>query len=373
VRIAIVHDDLTQRGGAERVVEAMHSIWPSAPIYTSVYDAKNTFSTFTKCEVCTSYMQKIPFAASAKYNKFFLIFYPTAFEMLDLRGFDVVISSTTRFAHGVITSPETCHISYCHSPSRFAWRYHEYISEGKIGKIFERIIPLLVHHIRVWDFIASKRVDYYIANSKNTARRLLKFYGVNSRVVYPPVETHRFFIEKNPTLDYYLIVSRLVSYKKIDLAIQACNQLSIPLKVVGNGPDLKRLRSIAGSTVEVLGRVPDGEVEKLFANCKGFFFPGEEDFGIAPLEAMASGRPVIAYRAGGAIETVVDGETGVFFDEPTVESLVNAIKRFEQLVFDPIKLRLHAEKFSVEVFQKQISILLENFFLEHNYKYKNIT
>jgi glycosyltransferase involved in cell wall biosynthesis len=225
----------------------------------------------------------------------------------------------------------------------------------------------------VWDFIASKRVDYYIANSKNTARRLLKFYGVNSRVVYPPVETHRFFIEKNPTLDYYLIVSRLVSYKKIDLAIQACNQLSIPLKVVGNGPDLKRLRSIAGSTVEVLGRVPDGEVEKLFANCKGFFFPGEEDFGIAPLEAMASGRPVIAYRAGGAIETVVDGETGVFFDEPTVESLVNAIKRFEQLVFDPIKLRLHAEKFSVEVFQKQISILLENFFLEHNYKYKNIT
>lgn len=369
MRIAIVHDDLTQRGGAERVVEAMHQIWPEAPIYTSVYDPTATFASFAKMDVRTSFMQRIPLASKAKYNKRFLPLYPVAFETLDLRGYDVVISHGTRFAHGVITAPETCHLHYCHTPARFAWRYHEYVEEANFGRLVRTFLPFTIHRLRLWDQLAAQRVDYFFSNSYNIARRVLKFYRRESDILYPPVETSRFFVAEKPTADYLLVVSRLVSYKRVDLAVEACNRLKIPLKVVGSGPDLARLREMAGPTVEVLGRVPDGQVETLFANCRAFLFPGEEDFGIAPLEAMAAGRPVIAFRAGGAMETVVEGRTGLFFDESTPESLMDAIQRLDQFPIDSKRIRAHAETFDLEAFKHRLTMLVELRLAEHRSRY----
>ena len=365
MRIALVHDDLTQRGGAERVVVAMHKIWPDAPIFTSVYDPAATFSEFKTMDVRTSFMQKIPGAASARYNKLFLTLYPRAFESLDLRGFDVVLSHGTRFAHGVITPPETCHIHYCHTPARFAWRYQEYIEEGSFGRLSRAALPPVIHRLRQWDQLAAQRVDSFFGNSRNIVGRIGKFYRRPADVLYPPVETGRFHVEAAPSADYLLAVSRLLPYKKVDLAIRACNLLKTKLKVVGTGPDLERLRALAGPTVEVLGRVPDGQVETLFAHCRAFLFPGEEDFGIAPVEAMAAGRPVIAYAAGGALETVIDGETGLLFREPTAESLADAIARLDTLTFDPQKLRVHAERFDTAAFESRLQQLVALRWADH--------
>ncbi|WP_395094992.1 glycosyltransferase [Armatimonas sp.] len=373
MRIAIVHDDLTQRGGAERVVEAMHQIWPDAPVYTSVYDPAGTFSSFAQMDVRTSFMQNIPFAARAKYSKLFLPLYPIAFETLDLRGYDVVLSHGTRFSQGVLTSPETCHIHYCHTPARFAWRYYEYVEEGQFGRLARILLPIIIHHLRQWDQLAAQRIDYFFSNSYNIARRVLKFYRRDSDILYPPIDVMRFTVVENPSSDYLLVVSRLLPYKRVDLAIEACNQLKIRLKVVGSGPDLQRLKSLAGPTVEVLGRVPDGEVEGLFANCRAFLFPGEEDFGIAPLEAMAAGRPIIAYRAGGAMETVLEGDTGLFFNEPTTASLVEAIGRLDHSTFAPERLRAHAETFSLEAFQKRLQVLVGLRLAEHRARYDQIS
>lgn len=369
MRIALIHDDLTQRGGAERVVEAMHQIWPDAPIYVSVYDPENTFSSFKGMDIRTSFMQKIPLARRTKFSKFFLILYPIAFETLDLRNYDVVLSHGTRFSHGVITSPDTCHIHYCHTPARFAWRYYEYIEEGEFNKILKSFLPFIVHDLRIWDYCAAQRVNYFFSNSYNIAKRILKFYNRNSDILYPPVETSRFTLALENNQEYFLVVSRLLPYKRIDLAIEACNRLNVPLKVVGSGPELNRLRRLAGPTVEILGHIPDGEVERLFANCRAFLFPGEEDFGIAPLEAMAAGRPVIAYRAGGAVETVLEGKTGLFFNEPTVDSLVSAIREFDLLVVNPLFIRAHAEKFDIKAFQARLVALVELRLEEHHARF----
>ncbi|MGC4042866.1 MAG: glycosyltransferase [Armatimonas sp.] len=360
MRIALVHDDLTQKGGAERVVVALHQLWPEAPIFTSVYDPEATFGEFKNADVRTSFMQNLPGASSARYNKLFLTLYPRAFESLDLRGYDVVLSHGTRFAHGVITSPETCHIHYCHTPARFAWRYQEYIEEGNFGRVAKASLPSIIHNLRQWDQIAAQRPDYFFGNSRNIVKRIAKFYRRDADVLYPPVETSRFHPIEKPSADYFLVVSRLVSYKRVDLAVEACNQLKVPLKVAGTGPDLERLKAMAGPTVEILGRVPDGQVEGLFANCKAFLFPGEEDFGIAPLEAMAAGRPVVAFGAGGALETVIDGKTGLFFSEPTADSLCDALKRVDNLTVDPAFLCAHAERFNPEAFARRLKLLIEN-------------
>lgn len=310
MRVAIVHDYLAQAGGAERVVEAMHRIWPEAPIYTSVYDPEATLSSFRGMDVRTSFLQR--WARHSRIHKLALPFYPAAFESFDLSGYDLVVSSTSGFAKGVITGPETCHICYCHTPARFAWRYHEYVAQGGYGRATRRVLPLLVHCLRAWDYASAQRVDYFVTNSYNTARRVHKFYGRAAGVVHAPVEAGRFRVEDTPPRGYFLTVSRLVGYKRVDLAVEACSRLRLPLKVVGVGPDAARLRALAGPSVEFLGRLEDAQVAKLLAHCRALLFPGEEDFGITPLEAMASGRPVIAYRAGGALETVVEGKTGVF-------------------------------------------------------------
>ncbi len=365
MRIALVHDDLTQRGGAERVVAAMHAIWPEAPIFTSVYDPEATFPEFKDADVRTSFLQKVPLAGQARHNKKFFALYPMAFETLDLRGYDVVLSSSTRFAHGVITGPETLHICYCHAPMRFAWRYHEYVTEGNFGKTERSVLPGIIHQQRVWDFCAAQRVDTFLTNSKNIARRIKKHYRRDSEVLYPPAETGRFQVVENPSADFLLVVSRLLPYKRVDLAVEACTRLNKPLKVVGGGPDTDRLKAMAGPSVSFLGRLSDSEIESLYANCKAFLFPGEEDFGIAPIEAMASGRPVVAFGAGGALESVIENETGLFFREPTVDSLCDALERLESLVVDGARLRQHAEKFDRVQFQSALKCFVEEAWEQH--------
>ena len=369
MRVAIVHDYLAQAGGAERVVVAMHGIWPDAPIYTSVYDPQATLKEFGEMDVRTSFLQRMKIARTAKTHKLALPLYPTAFEHFDLTSYDVVLSSSSGFAKGVITGPDTCHICYCHTPARFAWRYHEYISQGNYGKMERRILPWIIHRLRTWDMQTAQRVDQFLVNSYNVAKRVRKYYGRESEVLYPPVETARFPIVAHPTADYLLVVSRLIGYKRVDLAVEACTKLGLKLKVVGGGPDLAHLKAIAGPTVEFLGRVPDGAVEGLFANCRAFLFPGEEDFGIAPVEAMACGRPVVAFRAGGSVETVVDGETGIFFNEPTVESLMEALGRLDSLVVNPERIRAHAKTFDITAFQTRLKTIVEARYEEHRLSY----
>jgi glycosyltransferase involved in cell wall biosynthesis len=372
MRIAIVHDYLAQHGGAERVVEAMHELWPEAPIYTSVYDPEAMPSEYRQMDIRTSFLQNLPFAPTNRHHKKFLPFYPMAFEKLDLREFDVVVSSASTFAKGIITGPETCHLCFCHNPSRFAWRYQEYIEDGKFSRLERRLIIPFIHHLRTWDYVAAQRVDYFLANSYNVARRILKYYGRSSDILYPPVDTKRFVVSPNPKADYYLIVGRLIPYKRIDLAVQACTQLGLPLKVVGAGPDQERLKQMAGPTIEFLGRRSDEEVTELLTHCKAFFFPGEEDFGIAPVEAMASGRPVIALRAGGAMETVIDGKTGVFFDTPSVDRVIDAIKRLDTLTLDSQQIRAHAELFDTAAFHQRLQILVHKRYEEHQDRYNCI-
>ena len=372
MRIAIVHDYLAQHGGAERVVEAMHELWPDAPIYTSIYDAEAMPPVYRQMDIRTSFLQNFPLAPTNRHYKKFLPFYPMAFEKLDLRDFDLVLSHTTTFAKGVLTGPKTCHICYCHTPSRFAWRYQEYIEDGKFSRLERRMIIPFIHHLRTWDYVAAQRPDYFFANSYNIAQRILKYYGRSSDVLYPPVDTKRFVVSPNPRADYYLVVGRLIPYKRVDLAVQACTKLGLPLKIVGAGPDQDRLKQMAGPTVEFLGRRSDEDVTELLTHCKAFFFPGEEDFGIAPVEAMASGRPVIALKAGGAIETVIEGKTGVFFDSPNVESVIGAIERLDTLVLDPSCIRSHAELFDTSAFHRRLELLVKTRFAEHQERYRTI-
>ncbi len=373
MRVGIVHDYLAQAGGAERVIEAMHPVFPQAPIFTSVYDAKATLPCFEEMDVRTSFLQRFKWARSAKWHKLALPLYPLAFESFDFTGYDCLISNTTGFAKGVISGPETCHICYCHTPARFAWRFHEYLAQNGFKNTTRRTLTIMLHFLRNWDYAAAQtRVDYFLANSYNIARRVRKYYGRPSRVLYPPVETNRFTVAENPSADFFLVVSRLLPYKRVDLAIEACNKLGVPLKVVGGGPDLARLQALAGPTVQVLGRLPDEEVVRLMRECKAFLFPGEEDFGISPVEAMASGRPVVAFRGGGALETVIENETGLFFDAPTGDSLAEALERVENLTIDGQRLRHHATRFDTSHFQSRLRRLVDECVTENQLRYNAI-
>ncbi len=373
MRVGIVHDYLAQAGGAERVVEAMHPVFPDAPIFTSVYDAKATLPCFAEMDVRTSFLQRFGWARSGRWHKFALPLYPLAFESFDFSGYDCLISNTTGFAKGVISGPETCHICYCHTPARFAWRFHEYLAQNGYKNTTRRTLSIMLHFLRNWDYAAAQtRVDFFLANSYNIARRVRKYYGRTSRVLYPPVDTDRFALSEEQPGDYFLVVSRLLPYKRVDIAIEACNKLRVPLKVVGGGADLERLKALAGPTVEVMGRQSDSVVARLMRECKAFIFPGEEDFGIAPVEAMASGRPVVAFRAGGALETVIENETGVFFDAPTADSVADALERVGQLAVDGERLRFHATRFDTRHFQNRLRRLVDECLTEHQLRYNAI-
>jgi len=364
LRVAIVHDWLVSYGGAERVVEEFAALFPDAPIYTTVYDEKSIGHAFPGERVIPSYLQKIPF--SRKYYRKMLTLMPGAFESFDLSDYDLVLSSSSSCSKGVLTSTSTLHISYIHTPMRYAWDlYPEYLANA--GLITRFAMKRQMPGIRMWDALSSLRVDNFLANSREVAGRIAKIYRRDATVLHPPVSTDFFTPEENNinTDDYYLILSRFVPYKRIDLAIEACNRLGRNLVVIGDGPQEKELKEMAGPSVEFTGRIPDEEIREYYRNCRAFIFPGFEDFGITPVEAQACGRPVIAYGRGGALDTVIPGQTGLFFGEQTTESLEKGIIEFERMKWDSGLIRNHAEKFDRKLFIKKlrdfISISLKNF------------
>ena len=354
MRVALIHDYLTQFGGGERVLKSLSEIFPLAPIYTLVYNKKKVGNIFSSKKIHTSFLQKLPF--SKTHHRIYPSLMPFAIEQFDLSKYDLVISDSASYAKGVLTGPETLHISYCHTPLRYAWDdSHRYIREFGLNPLARFLSPFALNYIRIWDRIASFRVDEFIANSFFVKSRIKKYYQRDAEVIYPPVDTD--FYQINPSSskqDYYLIVSRLLSYKKIDIAIEAFNKLKLPLKIVGEGPEEKHLKKISGPTIEFLGRLSDKKTREYYQNCLAFVFPQEEDFGIAPVEAMASGRPVIAYQGGGALESVKEGVSGLFFDEQTSEHLIKAIDRFKNYSFEPAKIREEAKRFDKKVFEKNI-------------------
>ena len=358
MKVALVHDYLNQMGGAERVVLALHELFPDAPLYTSIYDPKRVDPAFQKIDVRTSFMQKFPFIMN--HHQPYLPFYPAAMEGLDVRGYDLVLSSSSAFGKGVIVKPGTTHICYCHTPMRWCWNYNEYVEREQMGGMARRILPFLITWLRVWDQTSAMRVDHFIANSPVVAERIQKYYRREAPVIPPPVEASRFLFDPTaPVGDYFLVLSRLAPYKRIDLAIQACNRLQLPLVIIGGGRDEKQLKAMAGPTIRFLGRLSDSETLPYIAHCRAFLFPGEEDFGITPLEVQASGRPVIAYGAGGALASVVDGVTGTFFYEQTVESLVAVLASFDERQYHPQTTRNHALDFDKPRFQRRILQFIE--------------
>ncbi len=363
LNIAIAHDYLNQMGGAEKCVLVMHDIFPDAPIYTSLFEPDLVSPRFSEMDVRPSFMQKLPFMK--KHFRYALALYPYAFETFDMEPYEVVLSSSSAFAKGVITGPGTCHICYCYTPMRFAWNYHYFIKREHAGGMARRVLPAIMTPMRVWDQASAQRVDYFIAISNVVAERIRKFYRRESEIIYPPADTARLVPAKDGVGDYFLVVSRLIPYKRIDIAVEAFNQTGLPLKIIGDGREGDRLRAMAKKNIEFLGWVGDEEVRHHFAHCKAFIFTGEEDFGITPVEAQACGRPVIAYGAGGALETIIDGETGMLFPRQTPECLAEALERFDDRKYDPDRIRQHALQFDVEIFKRK----LERFVREKNDEY----
>jgi len=361
-KIAVVHDFLVEFGGAEKVLIDILEIYPQADLFTIIYDQKRLGKYFDKYQPKTSYLQKFPKFLKGGYLRPLM---PTGVEDLDLSDYDLVISNCNSFAKGVLINPETTHISYIHSPTRYLWDYyHNYIKEHKLSGAKSIISLPLFCWLRLWDRSASQRPDHYLANSNNVAKRIKKFYQKESKVVYPGVDTKDFYSDKKGS--YFLIVSRLSKYKNIELAVKAFNQLGERLLVIGTGPEQKRLKSISKKNIEFLGFKSDEMVRSYYSRARGFIFPQEEDFGLTPIEAMASGVPVIALKKGGALETIIDKQTGLFFKEKSIEDLKKTVKEFIKIEksFDKKVLSNQANKFSKQEFKRnfktQISKLTKN-------------
>lgn len=363
MKVALVHDHLTQSGGAERVLEAMQAIWPQAPTFTLLYDEQIMRDSFGHKDIRPSFLQRLPLAL--KKPRWFLPLMTTATERYDLSDFDVIVSSSSAFSKGIIAPAEALHICYCHTPTRYLWSdTHSYVDELAAPGLVKRFLPPLLTQLRTWDRLAADRVDFFVANSQTVARRIKKYYRRESEVIHPPVDIDKFNIS-NGLKEYYLIGGRLVSYKRYDLVVEAFNKLGLPLKIFGSGPMEKALRQQAADNIEFLGRVSNEERARLFAGAIAFLHPQEEDFGITPVESMASGRPVIAYRRGGAIETVLDGETGTLFDEQSWQEIADTVIHFRVDQFAPDKIRRHAETFSTKNFHRALHDYVAERWAEH--------
>lgn len=349
-----MHDDLVQWGGAERVLAALSDIFPEAPIYTLVYDKDNKIlkDKFSGKKIVTSFLQQIPGWKSLYKPSFFL--HPIAFEQFDFSEFDLVISQTTRFAKVIVTKPETKHICYCHTPPRFLWGFSGEKPPGVLGLLG------YLRFLRNYDQITSRRVDCFVAGSKNAQERIKEVYGLDSKVIFPFVDLERFAGVEVFDGGYLLVVARLNSYKRVDLAVKSANKLQIPLKVVGTGPELGDLRKIAGPTVEFLERLDEQTLTLVLSGCKALVIAGEEDFGLMSLEAQVLGKPVIAFKRGGALETVIDGETGCLFDSQTVESLTEALQKLDENVYNLKRCLSQAQKFSKEKFTQEFRSLVSS-------------
>lgn len=367
MKVALVHDHLAQDGGAEKVLKALADLFPDAPIYTLLYEKQNVDKYFKDRKIRTSIIQKLP--GGIKHYQWYMPIMPMAVEFFDLNSYDLVISDASAFSKGVITSPHTLHICYCHTPTRYLWDYtHQYINELKYNKYFKKIISLVLNKTRVWDKIAADRVDVFVANSNTVRKRIKKYYRRDSKVIYPPVSLEKFYISSEIG-DYYLIGARLAPYKRVDIVIEAFKKMGKKLIVFGDGVDLERLKRIADYNKNIIfvGRVDDKKRAELYSKCRAFINPQEEDFGITAIEAMASGRPIIAFKRGGATETVVENITGVFFDKQTPEAIIKAVENFNYQNFNPQKVKERAQIFSTEIFKNNIKKFID----EEYGKFKN--
>ncbi len=365
MKIALVHDWLNQMGGAEVVLEALVELYPDAPVYTSIYWPAKMPAAYRAWDVRASFLDRWPLVR--RYHQPFLPFYPLAFESFRFDKYDVIISNKSGFCHGIRPPAGALHICYCLTPTRYLWSTGEYLQREGLGPLTRATLLPILALLRRWDRRAAGRVDRFLAISRVVQERIARIYGRESEIIYPPVRTDC-FAPAPQVGDYFLSMGRLIPYKRVDLVIQAFNQLGLPLLIVGEGRDRKRLEAMAAPNVRFLGRLPVAEMSDLLARCRALIFPGLEDFGITPVEAQAAGRPVIAYAGGGALDTVIDGETGILFGEQTVEALVAAVRRLESLgegYFNAERLCQRAECFSADQFRRDFSAFVERAYAEH--------
>lgn len=362
MKVALVHEYLSQYGGAEKVLEVLQKIHPEAPTFVMFHDKTKVPEHLLQGETRTSFLQYFPLIKS--HYRWYLPLMPLAVEHLNLSDYDVIISSTSAFGKGVITSSDSLHISYCHTPTRYLWTdTHSYIEELNYNKLIKFFLPPLISRLRLWDRMSAERVDYFIANSENVRRRIQKYYHRDAEVIYPPVDTNLF----KPTEkigDYFLTGGRLVPYKRFDLTIKVFNRLGWPLKIFGSGTEEEKLKEAAKSNIEFLGNVSDQKKSELYAKALAFIHPQIEDLGITAIESMAAGRPVIAFAGGGALETIKDGVTGIFFHEQTWENLLDTILHFNPGQFDSLKIREQAEQFGLDNFKQKMKIYIDGLYAD---------
>lgn len=366
MRVALVHDWLTGMRGGEKCLEVLCELFPHAEIYTLLHIPKSVSPVIEALKIETSFIQRAPFSRG-QYRKYLPLF-PMAIERFSFEQHDVIISTSHCVAKGAVPRRGALHICYCHTPMRYVWEaYDSYFGKGRAGSLTRLVMPPLARYLRAWDVKSSERVNHFIANSKNVQERIRRHYHRDSEVIYPPVDASR-FESSTGNEGYFLIVSAFAPYKRVDLAIEAFNIIGRRLVVIGDGQENRKLRNMANSNVEFVGWASQERLLQYYAGCSALIFPGEEDFGIVPLEAMAAGKPVIAYRKGGALETVIDtgdARTGVFFKDQNVESLLEAIERFKGTTFDPHKIREHALKFDRSIFKTRMKDFLEKKIAEH--------
>ncbi len=355
LRVALVHDYLNQYGGAERVLEALHALYPDAPVYTSIYDPDAMPASYRTWDIRTSFMQHLP--RWKKHFRRYFFLYPSAFEHFDLSQYDVIISSSSAYAKGIIPPPGALHICYSHTPMRFAWRTHDYLEREAIGGVQALILPILLTYVRLWDVTTAARVDAFVVNSQEVASRIRRYYNRPAMVIPPPVDLPPY--QEREAEDFYLAGGRLIPYKRLSIAVEAFNALGLPLTIFGEGRDRAHLEAQAASNITFVGWVDEQQRSDLFARCRAFIFPGEEDFGITPVEAMAAGRPVIAYAAGGALETIIDGTTGRFFYQQHAAALAAAVATSRCDTYNAQVIRHHAEHFEKAVFIDRMKTCIE--------------
>lgn len=356
MKLALVHDWLNQRGGAEDVLEVLVNLYPQSPIYTSIYYVEKMPAAYREWDLRTLWINHMPFIHQR--HQPYLPLYPFAWASTNLSEYEVVLSNKSGFCHVFQHGDETLHICYCLTPTRYVWQIDAYLDREGYGALVGAALRPLVALLRQWDFAGTRGVQHFIAISKEIQERIKNYYQRDSVIIYPPVETSRFQPSDSHD-DYFLCLSRLIPYKRIDLAVQAATRLNLPLKVAGHGRALDALKAVAGPTVEFLGYVPDEELNTLLSRCKAFIFPGLEDFGIAPVQAMAAGRPVIAFAGGGALDYVIPNKTGELFHTQTVESLMEVMQRFDADAYSPQEIRAFAEQFDRSIFEREITSYVE--------------
>lgn len=356
MKTALVHDWLTGMRGGEKVLEVLCELYPQATLHTLLHNKGSLSTEIEAMNIKTSFIDKLPFKEK-KYRNYLPLF-PLAIETMDFSDYDLIISTSHCVAKSAKPNKNALHICYCHTPMRYVWEmYDEYFGKGKTGIVTRAAMSFIAPILRKWDVATNNRVHHYIANSYNVARRIKEYYNRDADVIHPPVDTSLFQISKRSE-NYFLIVSALVPYKKVDIAIEAFNKLGKKLLIVGTGPESEKLKSLSKSNIEFLGWKSDEELAEIYSGCRALIFPGVEDFGIVPLEAMACGKPVIAFGKGGALETVIgegENKTGIFFYEQTPEALIEVIKSFDEVRFNPYTIREHAFKFDRTIFKEKLN------------------